>query len=186
MSRIGRKPIPIPNGVTVTVDEQTVTVRGPRGDLTQSFSPAMAITVQDGVLTVSRPSDAKEHRALHGLTRSLLANMVTGVTEGFTRTLELVGVGYRAQQAGQKISMTVGYSHPVEVEPLPGVALAVDANIRINVTGIDKQKVGETAARIRAIRPPNVYTGKGIKYQGEQVRRKAGKSAGRGAGRSTR
>ncbi|MBI4338930.1 MAG: 50S ribosomal protein L6 [Chloroflexi bacterium] len=179
MSRIGKLPIPIPGNVTVAVQEHTVTVKGPRGTLALAFNEALTVEVLEGKVTVTRASDQKEHRALHGLTRSLIANMVTGVTEGFQKSLEMVGVGYRAQEAGGKLNLTVGYSHPVEIEPLEGVSLAVEANTRITVAGPDKQRVGETAARIRRVRPPNVYTGKGIRYQGEQVRRKAGKAAGR-------
>lgn len=179
MSRIGKQPIPIPNGVTITVRDQDVTVKGPKGTLSQSFSPSLSVEVQDGKIVVTRSSDEKQVKALHGLTRQLVNNMVTGVTQGFQKSLELVGVGYRAQEAGKKLSVTVGFSHPVEVDPLEGVTFSVEANTKVNVMGNDKQKVGETAARIRAIRPPNVYTGKGIRYAGEQVRRKAGKSATR-------
>ncbi|MBI4310415.1 MAG: 50S ribosomal protein L6 [Chloroflexi bacterium] len=179
MSRIGKQPVPIPPGVTVNVQGQTVTVKGPKGTLTQSFNEDMSIAVEGGRIVVSRPSDEKRHKALHGLTRTLVSNMVTGVTQGFTKNLELIGVGYRAQEAGKKLSVSVGYSHPIEVDALEGISFAVEANTRISVIGTDKQKVGQTAARIRAIRPPNVYTGKGIKYAGETVRRKAGKSASR-------
>ncbi|MBI4198161.1 MAG: 50S ribosomal protein L6 [Chloroflexi bacterium] len=179
MSRIGKQPIPLPQGVTVTVQEHIVTVKGPKGTLSQDVSEDLSVAVQDGVVIVTRPSDEKRHKALHGLTRTLVANMVTGVTAGFQKNLELVGVGYRAQGAGKNLSLTVGFSHSVVVEPLEGVSFAVEANTRVSVMGTDKQKVGETAARIRAIRPPNVYTGKGIRYAGELVRRKAGKSASR-------
>ncbi|MBI2171231.1 MAG: 50S ribosomal protein L6 [Chloroflexi bacterium] len=179
MSRIGKQPIPLPQGVTVTVQEHIVTVKGPKGTLSQEVSEDLSVAVQDGVVIVTRPSDEKRHKALHGLTRTLVANMVTGVTAGFQKNLELVGVGYRAQGAGKNLSLTVGFSHSVVVEPLEGVSFAVEANTRVSVMGTDKQKVGETAARIRAIRPPNVYTGKGIRYAGELVRRKAGKSASR-------
>jgi large subunit ribosomal protein L6 len=179
MSRIGKQPIPIPEGVTVTVQEHTVTVKGPKGTLSQDVNEDLSVAVQDGKVVVTRPTDEKRHKALHGLTRTLVANMVTGVTAGFQKNLELVGVGYRAQGAGKNLNLTVGFSHSVEVEPLEGVSFAVEANTRVSVMGTDKQKVGETAARIRAIRPPNVYTGKGIRYAGETVRRKAGKSASR-------
>ena len=179
MSRIGRTPIPIPNGVTVVVEPGLVTVQGPRGVLYQSVNQGISVEVADDHITVSRESDVREHRALHGLTRTLVANMVTGVTEEFQKTLELVGVGYRAQESGDGIVLQVGYSHPVEFQPLEGIALAVEGNNRIHVRGIDKQCVGEMAARIRASRPPNVYTGKGVRYLGEHVRLKPGKGAGR-------
>ncbi len=181
MSRIGKQPIPIPRGVTVTVQDQVVTVTGPKGTLTQSFSDALSIQVLDGKVVVSRSSDERQVKALHGLIRTLISNMVTGVTQGFQKGLELVGVGYRAQETGKKLSLAVGFTHPVEIEPLEGVSFAVEANTRISVMGTDKQKVGQTAALIRAVRPPNVYTGKGIRYAGEQVRKKAGKSASRSA-----
>ncbi len=179
MSRIGRVPIPLTDGVTVSVEPGLVTVKGPRGELQQAISPDMTVEVVSGTATVSRPSDARQHRALHGLTRSLVANMVAGVTEGFQKTLELVGVGYRAQQSEQEIVLQVGYSHPVVVKPLSGTALEVEGNNRIHVRGSDKQRVGEMAAQIRKVRRPNAYTGKGVRYAGEHVRLKPGKSAGR-------
>ena len=179
MSRIGNKPIPIPAGVEVKVEDHWVSLKGPMGSLENTFHPDISITPGDGVITVSRPSDVRQHRALHGLTRSLLANMVTGVSEGFQRGLELVGVGYRVQQSGEDIVLQVGFSHQVTVSPLPGAKLVVEGNNRIIVQGIDKQVVGEMAARIRRIRKPNVYTGKGIRYAGEQLRLKPGKSARR-------
>ena len=179
MSRVGYKPIPLPQGVEVSINVGEVSVNGPKGSLTQSLHPDMIITNEDGTLKVSRPSDERVHRSLHGLTRSLLANMVTGVTEGYQKTLDLVGVGYRVQQVDEKIQLQVGFSHSVEVSPLPGVNLVVEGNNRIHVQGTDKQRVGEMAARIRRIRPPNVYTGKGIKYSDEQPRIKPGKSARR-------
>ncbi len=179
MSRIGRQPIPIPQGVTVTVEPELVTVQGPQGTLSQAVSGKISIEVADGRVIVSRQSDEREHRALHGLTRTLVANMVTGVTEGFQKTLDIVGVGYRAQESEKGVVLQVGFSHTVEIQPLEGVALAMEGNNRIHVRGIDKQRVGEVAARIRAVRPPNVYTGKGIRYLDELVRRKPGKSAGR-------
>ena len=179
MSRIGRTPIPIPKGVTVVVEPGLVTVQGPLGVLRQSVNQGISVEATDDLITVSRESDARDHRALHGLTRTLVANMVTGVTEEFQKTLELVGVGYRAQESGNGVVLQVGYSHPVEFQPLDGTALAVEGNNRIHVRGIDKQRVGEMAARIRASRRPNVYTGKGVRYLGEQVRLKPGKGAGR-------
>ena len=176
MSRIGRMPIPVPPGVAVAINKDEVIVTGPRGELSRRFNPDMSITLQNNNLVVSRPSDSKEHRSLHGLTRSLLANMVEGVTNAFEKNLEIVGVGYRAEKAGDKLVIRVGYSHPVEVLPLPGVTLAVEGANRIKVTGIKKEVVGEMAARIRAIRPPDTYKGKGIRYAGELVRLKAGKA----------
>ena len=179
MSRIGKSPIPIPPSVEVRVEDTEVLVSGPKGSLTQSFHPSMAIYAEDGVLRVERPSDERDHRALHGLTRSLLANMVTGVTEGFVKILDLVGVGYRTQQNGDGVTLSVMFSHSVEVKPVPGIILEVEGNSRIQIRGIDKQLVGQTAAQIRSIRPPNVYTGKGIRYANEVVHVKPGKSARR-------
>ena len=176
MSRIGKKPIEIPNGVTVTINGDTVTVKGPKGELTRSFSPLLDIKLEDNVLTVSRSSDDKEERALHGTTRSLLANMVEGVSKGFQKNLELVGVGYRAQKQGKKLVLNVGYSHPVEIEPEENIEIEVPANTKIVVKGIDKERVGAVAANIRAVRPPEPYKGKGIRYEGEYVRRKEGKT----------
>jgi len=179
MSRVGRMPITVPESVAVNIKQDEVIVTGPKGELRYHFNPDMAITLSDNSLIVSRPSDNRVHRSLHGLTRSLLANMVEGVSKGFEKSLEIVGVGYRAQEAGDKLIINVGYSHPVEVSPLPGVSLAVEGANRIKVTGIDKEVVGEMAARIRAIRPPDTYKGKGIRYAGEFVRLKAGKAIGR-------
>lgn len=161
------------------IEGSTVTVKGAKGSLVQSFAPDLSILRDEGVLKVTRPTDNREHRALHGLTRALLANMVIGVSDGYRRTLELVGAGYRAQQSGEKIVLQVGYSHPVEITPLPGVALVVEGNNRIHVEGIDKQAVGEMTARIRKVRRPNAYTGKGIRMSGERVHIKPGKAAGR-------
>jgi large subunit ribosomal protein L6 len=182
MSRIGRMPIPVPSGVTVDIKGNRVTVRGPRGELSRSLPSEMGIKLEDNVLTVSRPSDSKGHRSQHGLTRSLLSNMVVGVSRGFEKTLEIVGVGYRAEKAGDKLTIRIGYSHPVEVTPLPGTSLAVEGANRVKVTGADKEVVGEMAAEIRAIRPPDSYKGKGIRYAGERVRLKPGK-AGKVVGR---
>ena len=182
MSRIGRMPITIPQGVTVKIDRNEVTVTGSKGELCRNFNPDMAITLDDNTLTVSRPTDNRQHRSLHGLTRSLLANMVEGVASGFEKNLEIVGVGYRAEKAGDKLVIRVGYSHPVEVSPLPGISLSVEGSNRIKVSGIEKEAVGEMAAEIRAIRRPDAYKGKGIRYVGERVRLKAGK-AGKAIGK---
>ena len=179
MSRVGRTPIPLASGITVSVEPGLVTVKGPRGELQQKIRPDMTVEVVNDIVTVSRPSDARQHRSLHGLTRSLVANMVIGVTEGYQKTLELVGVGYRAQQSGPEVTRQVGYSHPVIIKPLPGITLEVEGNNRIHVHGSDKQQVGEMAAQIRKVRRPNAYTGKGVRYAGEQIRLKPGKSAGR-------
>ena len=169
-------PITVPTGVVVDIKGSEVTVTGPKGELRRRVSPDMAITLSDNILTVSRPSDSKEHRSRHGLTRSLLANMVEGVSRGFEKNLEIVGVGYRVEKKGDNLVFRIGFSHPVEVSPLAGVSLDTEAANRIKVSGIDKEVVGEMAAEIRAIRPPDAYKGKGIRYAGEQVRLKPGKS----------
>ena len=174
-------PIPVPQGVRVSIENEADTVTGPKGELHRRFNPDMGISLNNDNLIVSRPSDSKEHRSLHGLTRSLLANMVQGVSSGFVRELEIVGVGYRAEKSGDKLVLRIGYSHPVEVSPLPGVSLEVGGN-NIKVSGIDKEVVGEMAAEIRAIRPPDAYKGKGIRYAGELVHLKAGK-AGKAIGK---
>jgi len=176
MSRVGRMPITVPPGVVVNIKQNEVAVTGPKGELRRRFNPDMGVTLQDNSLIVERPSDSKEHRSLHGLTRSLLANMVEGVTNGFEKNLEIIGVGYRAEKKGDKLEIRVGYSHTVEMSPLPGVSLAVEGVNRIKVSGIDKEVVGDMAAKIRAIRPPDVYKGKGIRYAGELVHLKAGKA----------
>ena len=177
MSRIGRLPIAIPAGVTVTVTpENVVTVKGPKGELTQTMSTEMNIVVENNEVVVTRPSDNKTHRSLHGLTRSLVNNMVIGVNEGFSKTLELNGVGYRAQLQGKKVVMNLGFSHPVEVEPVEGVEIKVDGTTKLIISGCDKQKVGAVAASIRKWRKPEPYKGKGIKYAGEVIRRKEGKT----------
>ena len=168
-------PITVPQGVVVSIKDNEVTVTGPKGELRRRFSPDMSITLDNNSLIVSRPSDTKEHRSLHGLTRSLLANMVQGVANGFEKNLEVVGVGYRVQKTGDKLIFNIGFSHPVEVSPLPGVSLAAEGTSRVKVTGIDKEAVGQMAAEIRAIRPPDAYKGKGIRYVGELVRLKPGK-----------
>ncbi len=182
MSRIGKKPVPIPQGVTVDIDGHTVRVKGPKGELVRTFHPDMAIERQDGALVVRRPSEDGLHRSLHGLTRTLLANMVEGVTQGFSKTLEISGVGYRAVKEGKTLVLSVGYSHPVRIDPPDGINILVEGTNRIVVQGIDKELVGEVAARIRAVRPPDPYKGKGIMYAGERLRRKAGK-AGKAGGK---
>ena len=176
MSRIGRMPITVPAGVKVTIEENKVTVTGPKGELGRCLNPDMVITRDNDDLIVSRPSDSKVHRSLHGLTRSLLANMVTGVSTGFEKSLEIVGVGYRAEKTGDKLTIRVGHSHPVEVSPLSGISLDVEGANRIKVSGINREAVGEMAAKIRSIRPPDAYKGKGIRYAGEVVRLKPGKA----------
>ena len=180
MSRIGKKPVEIPANVTVTVAEgNAVTVKGPKGELSRSFSENMAISQgEDGAIVVERPNDERENRSLHGLTRTLINNMVVGVTEGYVKTLELVGVGYRAAvKSGGTREMTLGYSHPVIVEPIEGITFECPDTTTVNVSGIDKQLVGQAAADIRALRKPEPYKGKGIRYRGEHVRRKEGKAA---------
>ncbi|MAG37742.1 MAG: 50S ribosomal protein L6 [Dehalococcoidia bacterium] len=177
MSRIGRQPIPIPANVTVGIAGQTVEVRGPRGTLERELAAPIEPSLEDGHVIVRRASDVRQHRALHGLSRTLVANMVEGVTNGFKKTLELVGTGYRVQESGQSIVLQVGFSHPVELEPPPGIAFNVESATRFSVEGIDKELVGEIAARTRRIRPPEPYKGKGIRYAGEYVRRKPGKAA---------
>src|SRR4051794_30617465 len=177
MSRIGKKPIEVPEGVTVDVKPGVVSVKGPKGELSQVLSPAMKVTQSNGTLTVERPTDRGEHRALHGLTRSLIANMVQGVTEGYERRLEIQGVGYRARLQGKALELNVGYSHPVSVSAPEGIEFEVPTPTQVVVRGIDKQLVGEIAARIRRTRPPEPYKGKGVRYEGEHVRRKVGKRA---------
>ncbi len=176
MSRIGLLPIAIPQGTEVKIDGSEVVVRGSRGELRRRFHPAVSIALKDGCLIVTRPSDSKTHRSLHGLTRSLLANMVTGVSEGFEKVLEITGVGYRAQKTGDKLLLQVGYANTVEFLPPSGISITIEGANRIRVAGIDKEVVGETAAKIRAIRPADSYKGKGIKYFDEELRLKPGKS----------
>jgi large subunit ribosomal protein L6 len=176
VSRIGRKPISLPTGVEINIENNIITVKGPKGTLSQSIPEDMVIDQEENELLVKRPSDAKRHRAMHGLTRALVANMVTGVTSGFEKKLEMVGVGYRAQMQGSKLVISIGFSHPVEVEAPEGIEFEVPAVTKITVKGIDKQLVGNTAAHIRAIRKPEPYKGKGLRYENEVVRRKAGKT----------
>ncbi|NLT07481.1 MAG: 50S ribosomal protein L6 [Solirubrobacterales bacterium] len=177
MSRIGKQPIAVPDGVTVSIEPERVSVKGPKGELSERVSREMAVDQADGSVTVTRPSDRGEHRALHGLTRSLIANMVTGVTDGFEKRLEIQGVGYRAQLKGKNLELALGYSHPVAIEAPEGVEFEVPAPTQVVVRGVSKQVVGETAARIRKQRPPEPYKGKGIRYEGEYVARKVGKRA---------
>jgi len=179
MSRIGKEPVPIPSGVDVTLADDRVTVTGPKGELSEPVPEGITVEIADGQVVVTRASDQREHRSLHGLTRSLIANMVTGVTQGYSKSLEIVGVGYRAQARGNDgLVIQAGYSHPVEVTAPEGVTFEVPSPTRITVQGASKQVVGQVAANIRAIRKPEPYKGKGIRYAGEQVRRKAGKAAG--------
>jgi large subunit ribosomal protein L6 len=180
MSRVGRQPIPVPSGVDVTIVGSRVAVKGPKGKLEGSYDPELSIELKDGEILVSRPTDQPRHRAMHGLTRTLIANMVEGVTSGYERSLEIHGVGYRALQSGKNIELHVGYSNPVPFEAPQGVDLVVETPTLLHVRGIDKQQVGEIAAQIRRVRKPEPYKGKGIRYRGEQVRRKAGKAAGAG------
>jgi large subunit ribosomal protein L6 len=177
MSRIGRKPIEIPAGVSVSVDPGRVMVNGPLGELTQRLPQRMKIEQRDGEIVVSRPTERGDDRALHGLTRSLVANMIEGVTKGFEKRLEIQGVGYRAALRGQSLELSVGFSHPVVVDPPAGITFEVPTPTEVIVKGIDKQQVGQTASEVRAVRPPEPYKGKGIRYQGEYVRRKVGKRA---------
>ncbi|UCH35415.1 MAG: 50S ribosomal protein L6 [Armatimonadota bacterium] len=187
MSRVGKQPVPVPSGVTVEMHDGRIVVSGPKGTLEREPHPDMTVRIEAGAITVERPSDGREHRSLHGLTRTLIANMVTGVTDGFRKSLDLVGVGYRAQMQDRKLVLQVGFSHSVEVHPPQGVELSLETftpmadnnylAARIIVEGIDKQKVGQLAADIRAVRKPEPYKGKGLRYTGEVVRRKAGKAA---------
>jgi large subunit ribosomal protein L6 len=177
VSRIGKQPIPVPSGVEVKIESSTVSVKGPKGQLSGTFNEDMAITLEEGQIWVKRPSDARQHRSLHGLTRTLIANMVTGVSEGFSKNLEIVGVGYRAVLKGRDLEMQLGFSHPVLIVAEPGITFEVPAPTKITVSGIDKQRVGQVAAEIRHWRPPEPYKGKGVRYEGEYVRRKLGKAA---------
>jgi large subunit ribosomal protein L6 len=177
MSRIGKAAIPVPSGVTVRIDKNNVSVKGPKGELKRTFHPDISIVLENNILKVSRPDDERLHRSLHGLTRTLLANMVEGVTKGFEKNLEITGVGYRAEKAGNNLLVRVGFSKPVEVLPITGTSFALESATKVKVLGNDKELVGEMASRIRRIRPPDVYRGKGIRYAGEVVRHKAGKAA---------
>ena len=176
MSRIGKLPIGVPGSVTVSINGQQVSVKGPKGELSLKVAEPISVAVEDGQLTVTRPNDERESRALHGLVRTLIFNNIVGVTDGFSKELEVVGTGYRVQQKGNSIELALGFSHPVAFEPPQGITLEVDGNNKITVRGIDKQVVGETAANIRKLRKPEPYKGKGVRYAGEQVRRKAGKA----------
>jgi large subunit ribosomal protein L6 len=179
MSRIGKKPVPVPNGVTVTVNGPAITVKGPKGELSRKLHPDMQVKVENGTVTVNRPSDEDRHRALHGLTRSLIANMVEGVTPGYRKQLEITGVGYKAEVKPFGLQLALGYSHPVEYRAPAGIKLTAPQPTAVVIEGADKEKVGQVAAEIRALRKPEPYKGKGVKYQGEQVRRKAGKAGGK-------
>jgi len=181
MSRIGRQPIVVPADVKITIaDNNLVSVKGPKGELTRAIHKDMILTLEDNSLVVTRPSDEKEHRSLHGLTRTLLANMVEGVTKGFTKTLEIVGVGYRAAKVNGKLALTLGFSHPLEIEAPAGMGIEVPAPNKIVISGINKEEVGALAANIRKYREPEPYKGKGVRYEGEVVRRKVGKAGGKG------
>ena len=180
MSRIGKAPVAVPNGVTVTLkDGNVISVKGPKGELTRSLPSAMAVKQESGTVTVTRPSDEDQHKALHGLTRTLIANMVEGVTKGFSKNLELVGVGYKAEKRPYGLQLALGYSHPIEYRAPQGIKLTAPAPTQIVVEGANKEVVGQVAAEIRSLRPPEPYKGKGVKYAGEQIRRKAGKAGGK-------
>jgi large subunit ribosomal protein L6 len=181
MSRIGRLPIAIPAGVEVSLDGRRITVTGPKGSLTRNLHPDMVVERDGDMLVVRRPTEAKVHRELHGLTRTLIANMVTGVSDGYRKTLEITGVGYRAALVGSKLQLALGYSHPVEINPPAGIAFEVETPVRLHVVGIDKELVGEVAASVRSTRKPEPYKGKGVRYAGERIRRKAGKAGKIGA-----
>lgn len=178
MSRIGKKPIPIPSGVKIACAEGKVTVEGPRGKLTQDIHDDIVLETKEDQVILTRPSDSKRHKAMHGLYRALIANMINGVTEGFSRDLEIQGVGYRAEKTGKAITFSLGYSHPIVLIPPEGIEVSIQGINKMTVSGIDKQLVGQIAAKIRSFRPPEPYKGKGIRYTGEHVRRKAGKTAG--------
>lgn len=177
MSRVGKKIIPIPTGVTITVDNSLVTVKGPKGSLTKEFNKELTIKQEGNELTVERPNDLPFVRAIHGTTRALIANMVIGVSKGFSKTLELVGVGYRAAAKGKGLTLSLGYSHPIEIDAIEGIEFKIEGNNKITIEGIEKEKVGQVAANIRAKRPPEPYKGKGVKYSDEVIRRKEGKKA---------
>jgi len=176
MSRIGKQPIIVPKEVQVTINGHEVTVKGPKGELKRSVNPDITVALKDNSIVVTRPSDSQDHKALHGLTRTLLSNMVHGVTKGYERNLEIMGIGYRAQKAGDKITLQVGFSHPVEITPPPGIAMVLDGQTKIKISGIDKEALGQFAADLRNIYPPDGYKGKGIKYANEKFRLKPGKA----------
>jgi large subunit ribosomal protein L6 len=177
MSRIGRKPVALPSGVTAQIDGRKITVKGPKGEISRELNPALSVTLEDGTVVVKRPSDEAQHRALHGLTRTLVANMVQGVTEGFAKSLEIQGVGYKAEPKPFGVQLVVGFSHPVPYHAPKGIKITVTNNVLVKIEGVDKELVGQVAAELRNVRPPEPYKGKGIRYVGEQVRRKAGKTA---------
>ncbi len=177
MSRVGKQPIPIPSGVTVTIEEKKITVKGPKGTLEREIHPEITAKIADGQVEVTRPTDARHHRALHGLTRALIANMVTGVSEGFRKSLEIVGVGYKVEMKGESLNFTLGHSHPVMIQPPPGITFEVEKPTLFHVSGPDRELVGQVAAVARSLRPPDPYKGKGVKYLDEQIRRKAGKTS---------
>jgi large subunit ribosomal protein L6 len=179
MSRIGKKPVLVPKNVTATLEGQTIKVKGPRGELERRLHPALGVTLDDGIIVVSRPSDEAEHKALHGLTRTLVSNMVEGVTKGFQKQLEIVGVGYKAETRPYGLQLALGFSHPVEYRAPKGIKLSAPQPTQITIEGADKEMVGQVAAELRSLRPPEPYKGKGIKYVGEQIRRKAGKAGGK-------
>jgi large subunit ribosomal protein L6 len=176
MSRIGKKPVTVPQGVTLDLKGSEVAVKGPKGELRRQLHPEMQLALADGVFTVTRPSEEQKHKALHGLTRTLVQNMVDGVSKGFVKTLEIQGVGYKAEAKPYGVNLVVGYSHPVKYEAPKGIKITVENNTTVKIEGADKEKVGQVAAELRAVRPPEPYKGKGVRYQGEQIRRKAGKT----------
>ena len=178
MSRIGKKPVPLPSGVTAAIAGQTITVKGPKGEISRTVHQELALALEDNSVAVRRPSDEPRHKALHGLTRTLVANMVEGVTKGFAKSLEIQGVGYKAEVKPFGVQLVVGFSHPVPYHAPKGIKITVDNNVQVKVEGVDKELVGQVASELRAVRPPEPYKGKGIRYAGEQVRRKAGKTAG--------
>jgi large subunit ribosomal protein L6 len=177
MSRIGKRPVPLPTGVTATIAGHTITLKGPKGEISRTVHSELSLALENGAVAVRRPSDEPRHKALHGLTRTLVANMVEGVTKGFTRALEIQGVGYKAEVKPFGVQLVVGYSHPVPYHAPQGIKISVDGTVQVRVEGVDKELVGQVAAELRSIRPPEPYKGKGIRYVGEQVRRKAGKTA---------
>jgi large subunit ribosomal protein L6 len=176
MSRIGKKPVTVPKGITLDLQGSTVAVKGPKGELRRTLHPDMQLALADGTLTVARPSDEQKHKALHGLTRTLIQNMVDGVSKGFTKTLEIQGVGYKAEAKPYGVNLVVGFSHPVKYQAPKGIKISVENNTVVKIEGADKEIVGQVAAELRAVRPPEPYKGKGVRYQGEQIRRKAGKT----------